>query len=364
MRLRRLDVRIRTRIALWIAAIAIGLLVLMAAAVYVTFDRQLNASLDQTIALQAGANRQFIDDTRDPPTLSLSSDPGGERLEGEAVLRLYAADGQLLADGSPAVAITSDEQAAAQTAAETGRDISRTIELGDDHFYRLLFSPVPVAGAADVVLVTGLNRSRVTEPLGILRLILFIAVPVTAAGAGLGGYWISRRALKPVDAMSATAVKITHGDLHERVPGAEAGDELGRLAATLNAMIERLNETVERERRFTADASHELRTPLAAIETGIDVTLAHERPAAEYRRVLGVVRGQAGRLNLLANQLLLLSRLDSNQLQRTFTSLELGGLLEAVVESFEMRIQRSRSSCRSPRLRSMSSAIFSFSPAW
>jgi signal transduction histidine kinase len=157
---------------------------------------------------------------------------------------------------------------------------------------------------------------------------------MTAAALGLGSYLIARRALYPVAAMTATAREITHGDLRRRIEGARSQDELGHLASTLNAMIGRLNETVDRERRFTADASHELRTPLATIEASIDVTLAQERTPAEYRRVLRLVREQSQRLHRLAGQLLLLARLDADELRSGFAPMELRGLVEAVVESF------------------------------
>src|SRR5262249_33987624 len=78
----------------------------------------------------------------------------------------------------------------------------------------------------------------------------------------------------------------------------------------------------------------ELRTPLATIEAGIDVTLSHERDPAEYRRVLGVVREQTQALHMLARQLLLLSRLDTQDLRSSFVQIELVGLVEAVVDSF------------------------------
>jgi two-component system OmpR family sensor kinase len=140
--------------------------------------------------------------------------------------------------------------------------------------------------------------------------------------------------LRPVAAMAAVARQITEGDLARRIDGPPSQDELGQLASTLNSMIERLSETMERERRFTSDASHELRTPLTSIETSIDVTLSQTRPPAEYQRVLGMVRGQTRRLHSLTRQLLLLSRLDAKQVRDEFVEIELNGFLDAIVEAF------------------------------
>jgi two-component system OmpR family sensor kinase len=334
MRPRRPNLHIRTRIALWIAAISSALLVVMAVTVFGVFQQQLVASLDDTLSLRAASNRDLVDLSTSPPSLRIVRDPARELFSGEAVLRLYRSDGTLLDDASPATGRTDEERELVLAAAKLGADVYRTVDLADDEDYRVVASLVGDPGPGQVVLVTGLERSRVNSPLRILRIILAIAVPVTAGGAGLGGYWVAQRALHPVSAMAATAQVITHGDLDQRVPGADSGDELGHLAATLNSMIARLGGAVERERRFTADAAHELRTPLAAIETGIDVTLAHERSPAEYRRVLALIRGQTRRLDHLANQLLLLSRLDADEVRGTFAPVELNGLLEAVVESF------------------------------
>ncbi len=239
-----------------------------------------------------------------------------------------------LTDASPETGVTPDERAAVLAVAP-GRDVRKTVDLADDEDYRVVAKLVGNHGTGPVVLVTGLEQSRASGPLRTLRIILAIAIPATVAGTALGGYWVARRALQPVSEMTTTAQHITrYGDLSKRVPGSDTGDELGHLAATLNVMIERINDTVERERRFTADASHELRTPLAAIEAGIDVTLANERSGDEYRRVLAIVRGQTRRLDRLANQLLLLSRLDGDDVRQTFAPIELNGLLEAVAESF------------------------------
>src|SRR6476660_9027969 len=314
----RRNVHIRTRIALRIAAFSSALLILMAVGVIGVFQQQLFAGLDDVLSVRAESNQQLIDFGTTPPSLRLVDDPNRELLTGEAVLRLYAVDGTLLTDASPETGVTQDERAAVLAVAP-GRDVRKTVDLADDEDYRVVAKLVGNHGTGPVVLVTGLEQSRASGPLRTLRIILAIAIPATVAGTALGGYWVARRALQPVSEMTTTAQHITrYGDLSKRVPGSDTGDELGHLAATLNVMIERINDTVERERRFTADASHELRTPLAAIEAGIDVTLANERSGDEYRRVLAIVRGQTRRLDRLANQLLLLSRLDGDDVRQTF----------------------------------------------
>ena len=329
-----LRIPIRIRIALSIFALSSGLLVVMSFLVYVGFERQLRENLDDTLRLQAAANLEFVKADQTPPVLTVGIDPGHQRSAGEAVLRLYDADGAVLADGSPASAAAPSEKDVVIASLQADHDVYRTVVLSDNEEYRIVASPVRHAGRVTGVLVTGIEWSRVNQPLEVLRLILLIAVGLTAAALAGGAYVIARRALQPVAAIAATARRITRGDLQQRIAATSSRDELGELTSTLNSMIGRLAETVERERRFTADASHELRTPLAAIEAGIDVTLAHDRTIAEYQRVLRIVLKQTQSLHRLAQQLLLLSRLDAQELQAEFVSIELEELVDAVVESF------------------------------
>lgn len=325
---------IRARVALAILGLSVGTLVLMSIAVYAAFERELRENLDDTVRLRAASNLQLIDSTQSPPVLAAGPDPGRERSEGEAVLRLFDSGGNVLNDASPAAETSPEERALVLRALATGEDVYGTVDLGGGEDYRAVASPVRARGAITGVLVTGIERSQVNEPLSVLRLILAFAVPTTSIVLALGSFWIARLALKPVARITATAKQITQGDLRRRIEGVQTKDEVGELAGTLNAMIGRLAETVERERRFTADASHELRTPLAAIETSIDVTLSHDRPSTDYRHTLEAVRGQAHRLARLTRQLLLLSRLDSDQARREFEKLDLNGLVEAVAATF------------------------------
>jgi signal transduction histidine kinase len=307
----------------------------MSLVVYAAFDRELRANLDEAVQLRAGSNLERIDLTRSPPTLKDGVDPGRELSSGEAVLRLYSADGLLLSDGSPASGASASEREVVQASIRAGHDVYRTVNLSDGDGYRIVASPIFTDAGIAGVLVTGIEHSRVNQPLNILRVILLIIVPITAVALGLGGYWIASRALRPVAVMATTARHITQGDLRRRIEGVDSNDELGQLSAVLNEMIVRLADTLEHERHFTADASHELRTPLAAIEASIDVTLSRERDPSEYRRVLQIVRDQTQRMHLLVDQLLLLSRLDADAVQAGFTAVELAGLLGAVIESFQ-----------------------------
>lgn len=146
-------------------------------------------------------------------------------------------------------------------------------------------------------------------------LILGIAIPVALLLGSFGGLLLANQALSPVDRITSAAELIAKGDLTERVPVPDKMDEIGRLAATFNHMISRLQAAFERQKQFTSDASHELRTPLAVMRGDIEITLRRERPTDEYKRVLESNLEEIIRLSRLVEDLLMLARGDSGRLE-------------------------------------------------
>jgi heavy metal sensor kinase len=140
---------------------------------------------------------------------------------------------------------------------------------------------------------------------------LLVLVPVGLGLAAIGGALLARSALSPVDRMSRSARRITAEDLRQRIAPGGTGDELDRLADTLNDMLARLDDAFAEMRRFAADAAHELRTPLTALRGGIEVALRAERSPEEYRGVLRSSLEEVDRLVRLAEDLLLFSRFSS-----------------------------------------------------
>lgn len=125
--------------------------------------------------------------------------------------------------------------------------------------------------------------------------------------AGLG-YVLASRALAPVARITERAAWIAQGHFDGRLDAPRVHDEVGRMTLLLNSMLERLQRAVDTHRRFAADASHELRSPLTAMTGELDVALRHPRSADDYRATLQHVRGQVGALTELAEDLMLLAR--------------------------------------------------------
>ncbi len=146
-------------------------------------------------------------------------------------------------------------------------------------------------------------------------IVLGIAIPGVLLLGSFGGLLLANQALRPVDRITSAAEQIAQGDLTERVPTPATMDEIGRLAATFNHMISRLQAAFERQKQFTSDASHELRTPLAVMRGDIEISLRRERSPEEYQRVLTSNLEEIVRLSRLIEDLLMLARADSGRVE-------------------------------------------------
>ena len=180
-------------------------------------------------------------------------------------------------------------------------------------------------------LVVGRSLEPIYEMLNQTLLALALAGPLVILLACAGGYFLAGRALAPVAAMTRTARRIQAEGLGSRIGMETQRDELGELAATLDAMFERLEESFARERRFTADAAHELRTPLAVLRAETSLALTKPRQVKEYKRVIGVVEEEAERMGKLVGDLLTLARADEGKHGLASKPVSLGPLCRGVV---------------------------------
>jgi heavy metal sensor kinase len=172
------------------------------------------------------------------------------------------------------------------------------------------------------------------EVLGVMRafrqLLLFL-IPGVLTVSCLGGYWLSSRALRPVDEITNVARSIGVQNLSQRIAVPQTGDEIERMAQTWNEVLERLEASVKRIRQFTSDASHELRTPLALIRATAELALRRDREPAIYRSSLRQIEEDAGRMTELTESLLALARADADTLQMTMQPTDLNELARSVV---------------------------------
>jgi len=139
-----------------------------------------------------------------------------------------------------------------------------------------------------------------------VRRALWVALPALVALVALVAWWLVGHALRPVEAIRAQVDEISGTTIHRRVPEPASGDEIGRLARTMNAMLGRLEAAATRQRQFVSDASHELRSPVTAIRADLEVALA-EGDGADWPGVATAVLSEESRLEALLADLLILA---------------------------------------------------------
>jgi len=181
-----------------------------------------------------------------------------------------------------------------------------------EHWLRFYSQTVVVNGSSYTVQVASLMNEGL-EALDRFRVLLILATPLLLITASAGGYWLSTRALSPVDRISTAARRIGIENLTERLEVPETGDELQRLSETLNEMFSGLEASVRRIKQFTADASHELRAPLSLIRTTAEVAVQRDRPAGDYREALEEILQESERTSHLLDSLMLLARADAGK---------------------------------------------------
>ncbi len=180
---------------------------------------------------------------------------------------------------------------------------------------RILTMPLMEEGRMVNLIQVGMSLQSVTETRLRFLLIMAVLLPVGLVLAGSGGLLLARRALKPVERMTVAAHRISAERLTERVEETGAGDELDRLAKTLNEMLGRLDTAFSQIRQFSADASHELQTPLTILKGELEVALRHSRSPGEYRDTLRSALEEIDRIAQLVEGLLLLARAEAGVLR-------------------------------------------------
>ena len=151
---------------------------------------------------------------------------------------------------------------------------------------------------------------QIERPIRLLEWLLLLTVPAFILCGATGGYWLSRRALLPVDQITDRARTISLKNLSERLPVPSTNDEIQRLAQTWNDMLARLEVAVSRISQFTADASHELRTPIAIVRFAAENALRKVRSEEEYRTALNRIQSESESMTRLVEDLLFLARAD------------------------------------------------------
>jgi heavy metal sensor kinase len=220
--------------------------------------------------------------------------------------------------------------------AAQGIPVYETVKGDGPYPVRILTHPVIEGGRVISLVQVGMSLESMINTRQRFLLIMAAVLPIGLLLAGGGGWLLARRALKPVDRITAAAQSISGEHLKERLQETGMDDELDRLAKTLNDMLARLEGAFVQVRQFSADASHELQTPLTILKGELEVALRSSRSPEEYRQVLTSGLEEIDRIIRLVEGLLLLSRADAGVLRMDHQTVPLEDLLKEVYDHIKV----------------------------
>jgi heavy metal sensor kinase len=319
---------IGARLTAWYFAILAIVLSLFSVTAYFAMRNSVYRTVDEQLRARLEAVRRLIERTTryEPEDLRRELREHSE-LAGNAVLQVADRNGNWLyrsastnryeiprsqeASGVPSTLVLNDAPL---------RVLSAEIQVGDQSYFTQAAAPLDDFFRA-------LHR---------FATLLVVSIPILLLGAAAGGYWISRRALAPVDQITQTARSISVQSLSSRLIVPQTGDELQRLSETLNSMLERLEAAFKKIIQFTADASHELRTPVAVMRTRTELSLRKPRSLEEYRDTVAQVHSELEKTSELVERLMLLARADYGVEALQLSIADLGAIVHEVCSQARM----------------------------
>jgi heavy metal sensor kinase len=327
--LKRVPIRLRLT-----AAFALAMAVVFALAGFFLYHR-LATSLDRTLAqglrARAGDISLLVQQT-EAGLRESSFNPGNA----SSFAQVLDARGRIY-DHTPGLGTRSLLTPAQFSAAKSGpMTVARTHSAGSSEAIRLIAQPVRAQGQR-LVVVVGTPLETRDDALVTLRTEVLVGAPIALLLASLLGYVVAAGALRPVERMRSRVTAISASRLGDRLPVPPSSDEISRLGETLNEMLARIETAMERERSFVADASHELRTPLAHLKAEVELALESPRSHRELELALQSVASETDRLAQLAEDLLLLARVDEGTLPIRRQDVRLDELLNGIARRFERR---------------------------
>jgi heavy metal sensor kinase len=348
-------ISIGSRLTLWYLAIftaaelffGVGMWLVLRQDLYGIADDALTAQVEDVASFLKSQKKKnmTVDKLREEASEAYVLEHSGD------FLQIYDADGNWLFRASSLV----QNQVAALTPAATKRPSFTNIQLGNKPF-RFVKQRIEVNGRAYTV-QTGVPADQIIATLSRFRRYLLMLAPLLLFAAASGGYWLSQKALSPVDALTRTARSISGSNLADRLEKLATGDELQRLSDTLNEMLARIESSFLRVTQFTADASHELRTPISLIRTEAEIALRKSRGNEEYREALRHILLEAERTSSLVEELLSLARADSGRENVQLTILDLRSAIAEIanewrqlVESRNLQFTQTIADCELPVL--------------
>ncbi len=320
---------LRVRVAATFALVMAVLLTVAGVGLYLALGATLRSGIDDGLQTRSSDVAALASDVASEPQ---GTSPLTER--GETVAQILDADGHVI-DSSTAL---GDRQLLTPSQVSRARSGSIYVDsptvvrpVDDDDTTRLLARPATAKGQR-VIVVVGATLEPVEVAQHRLAKLLLVGGPVLLLLASLAGYGAAAGALRPMDRMRRAAATIRTGRSGTRLDVPPAGDEVTRLAVTLNDMLDRLDYAFQRERAFVDDASHEMRTPLALVKGELELAMRDGATTDELREAIASAAEETDRLVALAQDLLVLARAEDGTTTGGNGTTALGFLVHQVRE--------------------------------
>ncbi len=311
---------LRVRLVLWTVALEMVLLLTFAVILLLFLKNQQDNQIEDTLRL-SGAQLRSVADSQD----------GIYAVPDDVIAQLTRREISLwILDGQGEVRFrTGEAQNFALPDDLPAQGVFRDVTLGGEENVRLYIVPL---AEADIVLAYSVDDSR-----AFLQQVaggLAVAIPIMLLLSAGGGLFLANRALTPVTQITETARRISAEDLSRRIQLDLPEDEIGELAQTINAMLDRLDRAFQRERQLTTDVSHELRTPLGMLKMQLSLARSRPREAAELLTMMQAMEGDVDRMTRLVEQLLTLARVEQPRLMN-FALCDVGELLRDLGKQYQ-----------------------------
>ncbi|MCB0208957.1 MAG: HAMP domain-containing protein [Anaerolineae bacterium] len=323
---------LRVRLVLWTVALEAGLLLIFAVVLITVLRNNQNQQIEETLRLSATQLNAVVDVRGSNYYADVAETAD---LRGRGVLAWI-----LTPQGTIGLTVGEAENYALPIALPASEQL-RDGELVNGEPVRQLVTPLQENNRTLGTIVVAMSLRESQTFLYQIFLSLAVAIPIVLLLSAVGGLFLANRALAPVATITSTARQIGAADLSQRLNLNLPDDEIGHLARTFDAMLDRLDSAFQRERQFTADASHELRTPLGFLKTQLSLARSRPRDAATLLQMMADMENDVDRMTNLVEQMLTLARVEQGETIE-FEPVAVDQVLTTVVQQLQPQAETRR----------------------
>jgi two-component system OmpR family sensor kinase len=327
--MKKVNLPIKWRLTLWYGGVLSLILIIFASGIFIYFKNSLQDSIDAKIRSIGEVLSSSMTEAHGASVFGnferylenvLGRKPKGKFIQ---IMDTSGRIGAKMSDIEGEALPTSFN---ALERAMRGEIVYETIERTKPRL-RMVTIPIMDNKKVTSVVQVGTSLEDFDETIRKLLLIMIISIPTSIIVTIVVGYFMAKKALRPVDQIRRAAVKISSSNLDEKIDITGRRDELGRLAETFNAMIGRLKDAFQRINQFSIDVSHELKTPLTILKGETEVALRKEREKDDYRKLLLSNLEEIDRMSCIIDDLLLLSKADTKEIKLNIEEVALRDLI-------------------------------------